>query len=149
MLPLYAAGKAARGPYDWLHGDKSARPQFAEQNAIAFHSEAWEAFKAGNTTLSGDNQAGMLLKQGDLAQAFKEQRWRDLAMGVSDSNYQWDLGYFYLAQAAAALGYPQAQRTYAERAAELAAYEDTACAYKRFLSCSGVDVASQVKAPAR
>jgi hypothetical protein len=146
MQPLYAAGQTAPTPYDWLHGAKAGRPQVAQRNAIAFYSEAWEAFKAGNTTLSGDNQAAMVLKQGDLAKAFREQRWRDLAMGVSSSNYQWDLGYFYLARSAAALGYPLAYRSYAARAAELAADDETACAHKRFLSCSGVDVSSEIPA---
>lgn len=145
MQPLYAYGKSAAMPYDWLHGAKYSRPTYSEKDAIAFYSEEWEAFKAGSTSLSGENQVSLVLKQRDLAKAYQEQHWRDLALGVSASNYRWDLGYFYLASAAAALGYPKAARVYASTAEELAAEAGTACAQKRLLSCSGIDVANEVR----
>jgi Zn-dependent protease with chaperone function len=146
MQPLYVAGKSAAAPYDWLHGEKIRRPIYAEKNAIAFYSEPWETFKAGGTALTGSNPLGLVSSQRDLARAYQEQRWRDLALGVSNSNYLWDLGYFYLARAAAALGYPGAAKSYAARAEELAGNDATACAQKRLLSCSGVDVAIEAKA---
>ena len=149
MQPLYLAGKSAPAPFDWLHGDKLKRPRYAEKDAIAFYSEPWESFKAGTTRLTGTNPIGLVIQQRDLAKAYQEQHWRDLALGVSNSNYLWDLGYFYLARAASALGYPQAAQSYAARAEELAGNDDTACAHKRLLSCSGVDVASEVKGVGR
>ena len=149
MQPLYAAGKSAGAPYDWLHGDKARRPVRAEKDAIAFYSEQWESFKAGAIALTGSNQLLMVTKQGDFAKAYKEQHWRDLALGVSDSNYQWDLGYFYLAKAAAGLGYANAAKSYAARAEELSGNDETACAQKRMLSCSGVDVAGEVRGASR
>ena len=144
MQPLYVAGKKAATPYDWLHGDKARRPAYSEKDAIAFYSEQWESFKSGTITLTGSNQMGMVARQGDLAKAYKEQHWRDLALGVSNSNYLWDLGYFYLAKAAGALGYANAAKSYAVKAEELAGNDETACARKRLLSCGGVDVAGEV-----
>jgi Zn-dependent protease with chaperone function len=145
MQPFYVVGKSAPAPYDWLNGDKFGRPTYSERDAIAFYSEEWEAFKAGTVSLNGTNQLSMVMKQGDFAKSYKEQRWRDLAMGVSGNNYMWDLGYFYLAKAAAALGYPDAAKAYFSKAEELAASEDTACAKRRLLSCSGIDVASELQ----
>lgn len=43
---------------------------------------------------------------------YKNALWRDLALGVSEVNFQGDLHYYYLGRAAESLGYPQAASTY-------------------------------------
>lgn len=43
---------------------------------------------------------------------YKNALWRDLALRVSEVNFQGDLHYYYLGRAAESLGYPQAASTY-------------------------------------
>jgi hypothetical protein len=146
LTPLFVAGSAAGAApaYDWLHGDKYARPQVATGDAIPFYSQAWERFKQGLTELDGMNLAEQLIKQKDFAQLYHTGQWRDLAVQVMDTNYRLDLGYFYLAKAAAGFGYQEAAKRYAQVATELAQGDDAACAKKRLVNCAGIDVAAQL-----
>ncbi len=137
LNPLYLTGKGNSGtpPFDWLHGEKYKRPSIAAGDAIAFYSEAWEKFKAGLAVLDGNNLPMQLLKQSDFAKLYQNGHWRDLAVQVMDTNYQLDLGYFYLAKAAEGLGFSDAAQAYKSRTLELGQDEDFACAKKKLLSC--------------
>lgn len=136
MLEIMAETAEQRAdPYDWLHGDRAQRPQPSAAQAIALYSPAWGRFRAGDAELTGGNIATYLTKQGALRTYRDEARWRDLAHHVLELNYPLDVSYFYLAEAAAGLGFTAAAEQYRQRAETAAQDARWACASRRFVTC--------------
>lgn len=141
MQPLYATATAQpKAPFDWLNGQKSARPALENARPLAFYSESWDRFSKGTTELSGGNALAYTFVQGKLFKSYSEKRWRDLAHETLDANYPIDIAYFYLGKAAEGLGFTDAASRYLTKAEALASNKDTACAAHSIVTCSGLDV---------
>lgn len=143
MRPMYQQAVAQpKPPYNWLYGPSSGRPAVDPSQAIALYSPAWERFKAGAVELKNPDSPGYLFKQRELKDHHDKNRWRDLAVKVMETDYPLDLNYYYLGRAAYGLGHNQAGSRYMTQAGELSRSESTACAKKRLIGCSGIDVAT-------
>ncbi|HZV99476.1 MAG TPA: M48 family metallopeptidase [Methylophilaceae bacterium] len=156
--PLYASYKA---PFQYVKtatadpnvkevsaANLAAEPQVPEQGkALTFYSENFEKFKQGNFELTCTNcSLSFAMSQNEFKKLYDEQDWRALAQKVMKSNYQLDLAYFYLSKAAEGLGYEKASKSYLDKASELSALEDSACAKGVMIKCQDLDIASLAKA---
>ena len=145
MLRLYnlsfeTAPKDA-STFDWLRSSKSQRPKPDPTKAIALYSPQWFAFESGLAELKGSNVPVFLIKQGSLKDLHAHQRWRDLAVSVMDIDYQFDLAYFYLSEAAHGLGFLEASKVYAAKALETGKDDSRACAKHMVLNCGAFEPA--------
>ena len=141
MAPLYAKAKSdGAKPVDWLHGDFADKPTIDESQAQAFYSESWDRFQKGLTELAGNNVPGFVLKQSSMSEHYAKSRWRDLATQVIDADFNLDLSYFYLAEAATGLGFKDASTKYMKQALDMSQSDETSCAKRMFLTCSGINL---------
>ncbi len=141
MRPMYQQALAQpRPPFNWLYGPPSGRPAIDPSQAIALYSPAWERFKRGTAELGNPDSPGYLFKQRELKEHHDKNRWRDLAVKVMETDYPLDLNYYYLGRAAHGLGHNEAGSRYMARALAMSRGETTACAKRRMVGCSGIDV---------
>lgn len=141
MEPLYRTGlESADKAYDWLHGNKVNRPKPSQSLAVAFYSEAWEKFRTGGVELKGNNSLTYLVKNGEMAKLYADRQWRDLAVQVMDADFPLDLTYYYLSKSAKGLGFDQASQKYADLMKTMHQSDETSCAKKLLMTCSGVDL---------
>ena len=138
QAPREGQGHVLGHEHDWLNAPKASRPAIDESKAIALYSPRWEEFEMGRIKLKGSNTAGFVMKQRALKEMHDQARWRDLASTVMDLDHRLDLSYHYLGVAAKRMGFEGAGRQYLERARQLGASKESACADRMPVSCSGV-----------
>lgn len=96
---------------------------------LMLHTPEYDRFTKGEVTLSCKDACalGFALKRGDFKALYDGSQWRQLVQKVVSADYLMDLTYYYLGQAADALGYPDSAQRYYERSVAASADEATRC----------------------
>lgn len=124
-------------------GSTLVQPTIDTTQAMAFYSPDYESFKQGTLVLNCKNcSLKFYMNQSDFQQLHERQDWRGLAQLVIKIGYEFDLAYYYLAEAAKGLGLTESSKTYFRKAKELSETLDFSCSNAKMIKCKGVDITS-------
>jgi predicted Zn-dependent protease len=153
MRPLYAEARA--GPlysHDRLASNvrdvsPGAAPPPTSLKPLSLISPAFERFKRGEAVLECTDCALSFGNRQDRLRELRTQgQWEALAREVLDLDYSQDIAWFYLGEAAAALGHVPAARRYFEQAVSLAGRRETHCRGTFSDLCGGVQLPEAAQA---
>lgn len=118
-------------------------PKIDATQVMAFYSPSYESFKQGTIELTCKNcSLKFYMNQSDFKKLHDQQDWRGLAQNVIKVGYEFDLSYYYLAQAAKGLGFVEPAKVYFRKAKALSETPDLTCSKAKLIKCNGIDVSA-------
>jgi hypothetical protein len=150
LYQLARAGKATEGVPTFIGPEAStnvqARREYAtkaaaEPDTMTFLAPTFDKFKKGEVAFDCGFACAFSynFRKAGWKELHAKRAWRDLVVSVTGVGYKSDLAYYFLAEAAAGLGFGDAARAYNARALE-AQTTGNGCADGLAHTCEGIDV---------
>lgn len=118
-------------------------PRIDATQAMVFYSPSYESFRQGATELPCKTcSLKFYMNQSDFKKLHAQQDWRGLAQNVIKVGYEFDLSYYYLAQAAKGLGLAEPAKVYFRKAKALSENSGSTCSKAKLIKCNGIDVSA-------